>query len=90
VFLRDGQEPPAIARRFTILRELVGDAAGGVSECWARGRGRLARLVSLAYVGQWTSYYLAIQRGLDPWTVPLLDELKRRMHVEGASGRVLD
>jgi len=90
VFLRDRQEPPAIARRFTVLRELVGDAAGGVSECWARGSGRLARLVSLAYVGQWTSYYLAVLRGRDPWTVPLLDELKRRMHVEGASGRVLD
>jgi glucose/mannose-6-phosphate isomerase len=90
VFLRDRQESPAIARRFAVLRELVGDAAGGVSECWSRGRGRLARLVSTAYVGQWTSYYLAILRGLDPWTVPLLDELKRRMHVEGASGRVLD
>lgn len=84
VFLRDRQEPPAIARRFALLREMVGGAAGGVSECWTRGRGRLARLVSLAYVGQWTSYYLAILRGHDPWTVPLLDELKRRMHVEGA------
>ena len=79
VFLRDRDEPAAIARRFAILRELVGDAAGGVSECWTRGRGRLARLVSLAYIGQWMSYYLAILRGVDPWTVPLLDELKRRM-----------
>lgn len=90
VFLRDREESPAIARRFALLREMVGDAAGGVSECWARGRGRLARLVSLAYVGQWTSYYLAILRGQDPWTVPLLDELKRRMHVEAGFGHVLD
>jgi len=79
VFLRDHDEPAAIARRFVVLRELVGHSAGGVSECWARGRGRLARLVSLAYIGQWMSYYLAILRGVDPWTVPLLDELKRRM-----------
>ena len=50
----------------------------------------MARLVSLVYVGQWTSDYLAILRGYDPWRVPLLDELKRRIHVEGASGRVLD
>jgi glucose/mannose-6-phosphate isomerase len=90
VLLRDHDESPAIARRFAVLRELVGGAAGGVSECWARGRGRLARLVSLAYVGQWTSYYLAILRGADPWPVPLLDELKRRVHVEGASDGVLD
>jgi glucose/mannose-6-phosphate isomerase len=90
VLLRDHDESPAIARRFAILRELVGAAAGGVSECWARGRGRLARLASLAYLGQWASYYLAILRGVDPWTVPLLDELKRRVDVEGASDGVLD
>jgi len=90
VLLRDEDEPAAIARRFAVLRELIGGAAGGVSECWARGHGRLARLVSLAYLGQWTSYYLALLRGIDPWTVPLLDELKRRIHVEGASDGVLD
>lgn len=90
VLLRDVEEPPAIARRFAVLRELTGPAAGGVSECRARGRGRLARLLSLAYIGQWTSYYLAILRGIDPWPVPLLDELKRRMHVEGPPSRVLD
>ena len=90
VLLRDVEEPSAIARRFAVLRELAGPAAGGVSECRARGRGRLARLLSLAYIGQWTSYYLAILRGVDPWTVPLLDELKRRMHVEGPSDHVLD
>ncbi len=90
VLLRDVEEPPAIARRFAILRALAGPAAGGVSECRARGRGRLARLLSLAYIGQWTSYYLAILRDVDPWTVPLLDELKHRMRVEGSSDRVLD
>jgi glucose/mannose-6-phosphate isomerase len=79
VLLRDGTEPPEIARRFTVLRDLVASAAGGVSESWTRGRGRLARLLSLLYVGQWTSYYLALLRGVDPWSVPLLDELKRRM-----------
>jgi hypothetical protein len=39
----------------------------------------MARLLSLAYLGQWTSYYLALLRETDPWTIPLLDELKRRM-----------
>jgi glucose/mannose-6-phosphate isomerase len=79
VLLRDQAEPAEIARRFTLLRELVEGVAGGASECWTRGRGRLARLLSLAYLGQWTSYYLAILHRVDPWTIPLLDELKRRM-----------
>jgi glucose/mannose-6-phosphate isomerase len=79
VALRDAGEPPEIARRFALLREMAEPAAGGVSEIHARGTGRVARLLSLVHLGQWTSYYLAILRGVDPWTVPRLDELKRRM-----------
>jgi glucose/mannose-6-phosphate isomerase len=82
VLLRDGGEAPEIARRFTLLRDMIVPAAGGVSEAWTRGEGRLARLLSLTYIGQWTSYYLAVLRAVDPWTVPRLDELKRRMRSE--------
>jgi glucose/mannose-6-phosphate isomerase len=79
VFLRDADEPPEIARRFAVMRELIGPVAGGVSECHSRGRGKLARLLSLVYLGQWTSYYVAVLREQDPWPIPILDELKRRM-----------
>ncbi|MBI4637343.1 MAG: bifunctional phosphoglucose/phosphomannose isomerase [Candidatus Rokubacteria bacterium] len=84
VLLRDRDEPPEVARQFALLRELIGSAAGGLTESWSRGSGRLARLLSLVYLGQWASYYLAILRGMDPWSVPLLDELKRRMGRDGA------
>jgi glucose/mannose-6-phosphate isomerase len=79
VLLRDRGEPPEIARRFRVLQELITPSAGGVSEAWGRGQGRLARLLTLTYLGQWTSYYLAVLRERDPWSVPLLDEVKRRM-----------
>jgi glucose/mannose-6-phosphate isomerase len=83
VLLRDRQEAPEIARRFAALAELIGPGAGGVTTVWARGQALLARLLGLAYLGQWTSYYLALLRGVDPWEVPLLDALKRRL----AAGR---
>jgi glucose/mannose-6-phosphate isomerase len=79
VLLRDRDESAEVARRFAVLRELIGPVAGGLSEAWTRGRGRLARLLSLIYLGQWTSYYVAMLRETDPWSVPLMDELKRRM-----------
>src|SRR5207237_409980 len=56
-----------------------GPVAGGISEAGSRGEGRLARLLSLVYLGQWTSYYLALGRGVDPWAVPMLEEVKRRL-----------
>ena len=80
VLLRDDREPPEIRRRFDVLQDLVGARAGGISECRTRGRSVLARLLSLTYLGQWTSYYLALLRGVNPWTVPTLDEMKRRLH----------
>lgn len=79
VFLRDRQELPQIGRRFRELRELIAPATGDVIECWSRGTGRPARLLGLAYIGAWTSYYLAVGFGVDPWPVPLLDEIKRRL-----------
>ena len=79
VFLREEGEPREIARRFAVVHDLIGPVAGGVSECWARGAGRVARLLALAYVGMWVSYYAALARGVDPWTVELLDEVKRRL-----------
>jgi glucose/mannose-6-phosphate isomerase len=79
ILLRDGGEEGEIRRRFALLAELASGVAGGVTECWPRGRGVLARLLSLTYLGQWTSYYLAVLRGVDPWTVPQLEALKRRL-----------
>jgi glucose/mannose-6-phosphate isomerase len=79
ILLRDAKEAPEIARRFEIVRDLLTPGAGGVSEVRGRGASRLARLLTLTYLGQWMSYYLGVLHGRDPWTVPILDELKRRM-----------
>lgn len=79
VLLREDGEPSEIARRFALVRELLAPTAGGVSEAWARGRSRFARLLSLVYLGQWVSYYAAMLRETDPWPVPVLMEVKRRL-----------
>jgi hypothetical protein len=36
-------------------------------------------LLSLVALGQWVSYYLAMLQGTDPWPVPVLTEVKRRL-----------
>jgi glucose/mannose-6-phosphate isomerase len=79
IFLRDEGEPPEIARRFAILQAMLGPVAGGVGEAWARGTGALARVLSLAYTSLWVSFYLAILHGVDPWPVPMLEDIKRRL-----------
>ena len=79
VLLRDSLEAPEIRRRFAVLRELIAGQVA-VSEAWTRGKGGLARLFSLIALGQWTSFYLAALRGVDPWAVPLLEGFKARLN----------
>ncbi len=81
ILLRDQAEFAEIGRPFAALQAMITPVAGAVSEVRARGHGRLARLLSLIYLGQWTSYYLALRAGVDPWAVALLDEVKRRVGV---------
>jgi glucose/mannose-6-phosphate isomerase len=46
---------------------------------WAQGRSRLARTFSLLYMGDFTSYYLALLYGVDPTPVRMIDLLKERL-----------
>jgi glucose/mannose-6-phosphate isomerase len=79
VMLRDGAEDPAITRRFDITKQLIGAGASDVSEVCAEGKSALARLLSLLLITQLSAIYLAVARGVDPGTVEVLEELKRRL-----------
>jgi glucose/mannose-6-phosphate isomerase len=79
VLLRDSQEMDRIARRIEITKTLLQEKAAGITEVWARGQSRLARLFSLLYMGDFTSYYLALLRGVDPSPVRMIDLLKERL-----------
>jgi glucose/mannose-6-phosphate isomerase len=68
----DAQLPP----RFPLSYDIVRAAGGEVEEVHARGASLLARLMSLIIVGDLTSVYLAIGRGVDPTPVPVIERLK--------------
>lgn len=78
LFLRDAGDHPRVARRIALTRAIV-DRAAESREVWSRGRGRLARLLSLVATGDWVSLYLAALRGVDPWPVETIEALKRQL-----------
>jgi len=47
-----------------------------VLEVESEGQSLLARMFSLIYLGDWTSYYLAILNGVDPTPVKVIEYLK--------------
>jgi glucose/mannose-6-phosphate isomerase len=76
VGLRHDGEDPQLPPRFPLSYDIVRAAGGEVEEVYAHGNSALARLISLIIVGDLTSVYLAIGRGVDPTPVPVIERLK--------------
>ena len=76
VFLRDRGEHPRVRTRMKITRGIISEFTNHVAEAEAEGTSPLARMFSLVYLGDWTSYYLALLNGMDPSPVRVIDYLK--------------
>jgi glucose/mannose-6-phosphate isomerase len=78
VFLRDGDENPRIRKRFEITRGLL-EPRANFAEVSSDAPGQAARVFSLVALGDWTSYYLALEYGLDPTPVDRITRLKEQL-----------
>ncbi len=79
VLLRDPTEPPSVADRVELTREMALSRARVVAEVRARGNGALARILSAMYVGDYASLYLAFLRGMDPAPIEMIEDLKKAL-----------
>ncbi len=70
---------PQIQRRFDILKGLAGPKTAGVWEVKAQGRSLLAQMMSVIYLGDFVSLYLAYLRGTDPTPIGLIDRFKKQL-----------
>ncbi len=79
LFLRSAHDHPRVGKRVEILQELL--AARGIPwlDVPGRGEGSAAQLLSLLYLGDWVSYYLALLNRVDPTPVAIIHELKARL-----------
>ncbi|MCX8050352.1 MAG: bifunctional phosphoglucose/phosphomannose isomerase [Chlorobi bacterium] len=77
LLLRDRDDHRRIALRFDALADILRRAkVAAVRTVEGRGNSLLARTMSLVYLGDWTSYYLALLNGVDPTPVPVISRLK--------------
>ena len=79
VEVRDPEEPPAIAERYRVVAELLGERATSRTTVWAEGSSPLARAMTAVTYGDLVSVYLAILYQTDPTPVTLLSMLKERL-----------
>jgi glucose/mannose-6-phosphate isomerase len=76
VELRHAGEHERLAPRFEFTRGLLEECVASVLSVQAEGEGRLAQLLDLMYVGDWTSCYLAFDNDVDPGPIDAITALK--------------
>ncbi len=80
IFLRSPQdEHPRIARRFEAMRGVFQSKQVDVLELRAEGETRIARVMSLIALADWTSLYVALFAGIDPTVIPGIELLKQKL-----------
>lgn len=82
IILRSEDESDSMSRQIEITKMILSDRVGGMREVWGKGRGKLAELFSLIYLGDWTSYYLAILNGIDPTPIRNIERFKKQLSAQ--------
>jgi len=77
MLLRDGDDDKGVKRKIDGFKELFTPKIGDVIELEARGSGRLARILSLVYLGDYISTYLGLLYECDPSSNLSIDNLKQ-------------
>jgi glucose/mannose-6-phosphate isomerase len=79
IFLRDKNEREEMRVRIEITKELIRNNVKGIGEIWAFGESKLAKILSLVYVGDYLSYRLAELKGVNPDETEYIDILKKEL-----------
>ena len=63
----------------SIIKDLIKEKGVKVTEVMIRGESLLSKIVSAIYIGDWTSYWLALENKTDPTPVKIIESLKKQL-----------
>ena len=79
IYLSDKQDNPRNAARMSITKDILEKVTNPVLSFESQGNSRLTRLFSLIYLGDMTSFYLAILNNTDPTPIEKIQILKDKL-----------
>ena len=80
ILFRDSDnESVYITKRLNFMKKLFEEVSANVIEIQVKGKKRLAKMIYTMYLGDFTSCYLALLRGIDPTPVDAITELKSEL-----------
>lgn len=79
IFLRDKDDHLRTKKRVDITKSIIKKQNIHMTEVHSQGKGLLSRILSLLYIGDFVSFYLAILNGVDPTPVEKISYLKEQL-----------
>ena len=79
IIIRDDEDYHRIKKRMDITKKLIKQHDCNVVEVSLTGSSRMVKLFSAIYLGDWASYFLALEYETDPSPVEMVEELKKEM-----------
>jgi len=79
IILCDPDDHEQVKKRIRITGDIIRAKVAGVIEIKTRGKSWLAKLYSLIYIGDYASFYLALEYGINPTPVQVIDYLKAEL-----------
>jgi len=79
VILRSGEEKSRMVKRMELTKEHYRKHGINVTEMLIKGETPLIRLFTAIYIGDWTSYYLALRYRTDPTPVEEVELFKKEL-----------
>jgi glucose/mannose-6-phosphate isomerase len=79
VMLSDEGAHPRLKTRVSITEKIMRDRVGGIHEIKSQGESLLARMMSVNYIGDYTTLYLALLYNADPMEINAINHLKAEL-----------
>ena len=79
IALHDREDNPRITKRMNITLDVIKDSRGVQIEVDGEGETRLERIFDVIYLGDWVSFYLAINYKVDPTPIEKINILKNKL-----------
>jgi len=79
IYLQDKEGLLRIEQRQEITRKIIEDKVAEFIVCPTKGKGEMARMFSLIFLGDLVSYYLALLNQIDPSPVACIEDLKKEL-----------
>lgn len=79
IILRDAEDHERVQKRMEATARLIEEYGGKCAVLDMEGQSLLSRLFGTAYMGDWVSYYLAVDRGINPTPVDMVQNFKKML-----------